>query len=99
MDAQQFAYWLQGFAELNDTPPTKAQWESIREHLALVFEKVTPPIRMAPNQPQRQLTKNDFLPWVQPQSPTDDRFRDHITPTVRCVGGQTIGINPTLTHC
>lgn len=45
MDALQFAYWLQGFAELSgDTPPTEAQWQSIREHLGLVFHKVTPPV-------------------------------------------------------
>lgn len=44
MDAQQFAYWLQGFAELSQTPPTQEQWDSIREHLALVFKKVTPPV-------------------------------------------------------
>lgn len=44
MDANQFAYWLQGFAELHGTPPTKEQWKSIREHLQLVFQKVTPPV-------------------------------------------------------
>lgn len=44
MDAQQFAYWLNGFAELNDAPPTAEQWQSIREHLATVFVKVTPPL-------------------------------------------------------
>ena len=42
MDAQQFTYWLQGFAELNEAPPTPEQWKSIRDHLALVFQKVTP---------------------------------------------------------
>lgn len=43
MDALQFAYWLNGFAELSgDEPPTPAQWRSITEHLALVFTKVTP---------------------------------------------------------
>lgn len=44
MGAQQFAYWLQGFAELNEAPPTPEQWQSIREHLATVFVKVTPPV-------------------------------------------------------
>lgn len=43
MNEQQFAYWLNGFAELNgDVPPTADQWKSIREHLATVFKKVTP---------------------------------------------------------
>jgi hypothetical protein len=44
MTEQQFAYWLQGFAELNPDPPTADQWKSIREHLAMVFKKVTPPV-------------------------------------------------------
>lgn len=47
MTDQQFTYWLQGFAELNgDTPPTAEQWKSIREHLALCFTKVTPPVEI-----------------------------------------------------
>lgn len=43
MDAQQFAYWLQGFAELNGdiSPPNEEQWGIIRCHLAAVFVKVT----------------------------------------------------------
>lgn len=47
MDASQFALWLQGFAELNATPPTAEQWQSIREHLQLVFTKVTPEVKSA----------------------------------------------------
>jgi hypothetical protein len=45
MTEQQFAYWLQGFAELNPQPPTAEQWQSIREHLATVFKKVTPEVQ------------------------------------------------------
>lgn len=45
MTPEQFAYWLQGFAELNGKkPPTEAQWKSINEHLQTVFKKVTPPL-------------------------------------------------------
>ena len=44
MTAEQFAYWLNGFVELNGGMPTEAQWKSIREHLAEVFKKVTPPV-------------------------------------------------------
>lgn len=51
MSPEQFAYWFQGFAELSPTPPTQEQWESIREHLALVFKKVTPPVKLAPTIP------------------------------------------------
>ncbi len=42
MTPEQFAYWMQGFAELNALPPSPEQWQSIREHLALVFDKKTP---------------------------------------------------------
>ena len=42
MTPEQFAYWLQGFAELNPGAPTQEQWQSIRDRLALVFTKVTP---------------------------------------------------------
>lgn len=44
MTEQQFVYWLQGFAELTPNPPTAEQWQSIREHLATVFRKVTPAV-------------------------------------------------------
>jgi|GEM_PF-2091029 hypothetical protein len=44
MDALRFAYWLQGFSELHQEPPTPEQWKSIREHLQLVFKKETPPV-------------------------------------------------------
>ncbi len=44
MTAEQFSYWLQGFVELGGDMPTEAQWKSIREHLATVFQKVTPPV-------------------------------------------------------
>ncbi|WP_198352328.1 hypothetical protein [Sphingomonas sp. MA1305] len=46
MTAEQFAYWMQGFAELTgDEVPTAGQWRSIREHLQTVFVKVTPPLQ------------------------------------------------------
>ena len=52
MTTEQFAYWLQGFAELNGgAPPTAEQWASIQDHLKTVFTKVTPPLRGAPNYP------------------------------------------------
>jgi hypothetical protein len=44
MTPEQFAYWLNGFAELSPMPPSQEQWQSIREHLATVFKKVTPPV-------------------------------------------------------
>lgn len=43
MEQRDFIYWLQGFAELNKQAPTQEQWDSIREHLQLCFNKVTNP--------------------------------------------------------
>jgi hypothetical protein len=43
MTASAYCYWLQGFIELHGELPTATQWASIKEHLALVFTKVTKP--------------------------------------------------------
>lgn len=42
MTSEQFAFWLQGFVELNGSEPTAEQWQSIKDHLKTVFVKVTP---------------------------------------------------------
>lgn len=45
MTPELFTVWLQGFVELNGgAMPSKEQWKSITEHLATVFNKVTPPV-------------------------------------------------------
>lgn len=44
MTPEQFCYWLQSKAELDPNPPTPEQWDSIREHLSLVFTKETKPV-------------------------------------------------------
>lgn len=43
MTPEQFTYWLQGFIEIND-PKTIGEKETqiIKDHLATVFNKVTP---------------------------------------------------------
>lgn len=38
MTSRDFIYWLQGFSELQGTPPTEQQWQTIRNHLNLVFK-------------------------------------------------------------
>lgn len=64
MNAQDFTYWLNGFAELSgDAPPTAEQWKSIKEHLALVFVKVTPAYGLKDIQPLR--TPDDLLRKLQ----------------------------------
>lgn len=42
MTEREFCYWLQGFFELTDTKNiSETQTEVIKEHLSLVFNKVT----------------------------------------------------------
>lgn len=42
MTPENFAYWLQGFIELNpNSIPSLDQWNLIKEHLSLVFNKKT----------------------------------------------------------
>ena len=45
MTPEQFCYWLNGFGELSPDVPTPEQWQSIKEHLATVFNKVTPRVQ------------------------------------------------------
>jgi hypothetical protein len=43
MNSESFTYWLQGFVELSDTDTiSENQWLMIKDHLKLVFDKVTP---------------------------------------------------------
>lgn len=42
MSPEQFVYWLQGFAEVHGSAPTTQEWTVIKDHLATVFNKVTP---------------------------------------------------------
>jgi hypothetical protein len=47
MTPEAFAYWLQGFFELTDSKElSAAQLEVIRNHLKLVFTKVTPDVKL-----------------------------------------------------
>ncbi len=43
MDSEQFVYWLHGFFEISDAKTlTETQVQIIKDHLDLVFNKVTP---------------------------------------------------------
>lgn len=43
MTSNDFTYWLQGYVEItNGAQPDATQWAIIKDHLALVFNKVTP---------------------------------------------------------
>ena len=82
MDALNFAYWLNGFAELNESPPTEAQWQAIKDHLALVFNKVTP-----------LLADTDIMPGY-PRSPSD---ASRPLWQISKVGWPTVATDPTTT--
>lgn len=42
MNQSEFTLWLHGYVEICGTRPDDRQWEIIKDHLALVFTKVTP---------------------------------------------------------
>jgi hypothetical protein len=72
MTADQFAYWLQGFTELHGEPPSPEQWASIKEHLSLVFKKVTAPVQRVdqlPRQPSdaTPMVWGESLKWLESQ--------------------------------
>lgn len=84
MNAQDFTYWLQGFAELNERAPDEAQWKSIKEHLNLVFNKVTPGLEFTPSYPPLPF-KPSPTPWdsfkIEPMAPQcDDAKRQTFKP-------------------
>ena len=43
MSPEAFTYWLQGFVEIANTDTiSEKQWQIIKDHLKLVFDKKTP---------------------------------------------------------
>lgn len=75
MNAESLAYWLQGFAELNpDQVPTEAQWKLIKEHLNLVFVKMTTEIKPVINSDKASLLSIDW-----------EKYKNNIgSPTLIC---------------
>lgn len=76
MTPEQFAYWLQGFVELNPSmeQPTPEQWKAIGEHLQTVFKKVTPSVQVPPGPlvaaPARDWTLQDAIRDLELRRPT-----------------------------
>lgn len=81
MTPEQFCYWMQGFAELHDAPPGREQWTSIREHLATVFHKVTPPAQ--PLDPKAHLDKLHKEAPYNPLNPLDPPLGRWIDPNYK----------------
>lgn len=70
MTPEQFAYWMQGFVELNGgVQPTVAQWASIVSHLKTVFHKVTPQVAAQEKQP------DPLADVIRRQKEAEDRAR------------------------
>jgi hypothetical protein len=69
MNEQQFCYWLKGFVELNPQAMlTLTQWQVVKDHLNLVFNKVTPVRQVLPVQPSFPQPQWPFIP-NQPLNP------------------------------
>lgn len=99
MTAEQFAYWLNGFAELQGTAPTEAQWESIKEHLNLVFNKVTKqvsfPLTTTPWPNDKSPGIMDHRPFINPNQP----MCDLISPGTGIVMQAETKVKPGLIYC
>ena len=58
MDSKDFTYWLQGFFEISDAKKLdEKQVQIIKDHLGLVFNKVTPNRNETPKQDLPQGSK------------------------------------------
>lgn len=73
MTPEQFAYWLQGYVEIRGSAPTSGEWDVIKDHLATVFNKVTPNRSQYPSGPAiaepyrgEPVVPN---PWINPVGP------------------------------
>lgn len=67
MNAQRFCDWLQGYVEIDGNVPTEVQWQIIKDHLDLVYNKVTP-VRTQVGQVTDQLARPE-LPLKAPETP------------------------------
>lgn len=76
MTERDFCLWLNGFVELTDIEqPSVAQWKMIKEHLGLVFNKVTQKLDITVN------PANPDTPIKLPVQPFDfTKVSDHAMP-------------------
>lgn len=71
MTTEQFTYWLQGFFEISeDKKLNERQVQIIRDHLALVFDKVTPD-RSGPTLQDLEVKKNVVPSGLFPKEDTN----------------------------
>lgn len=80
MTTEQFCYWVQGFLEIQDPKNiTEEQVKIIKDHLNLVFTKLTPPYK---------ITKITFPETTPPLEPTT-------TPWIVPYDDKTVPLWPT----
>lgn len=85
MDSTAFTYWLQGFFEISDAKKLdEKQVQIIKDHLNLVFNKVTPN--------RNEATKKE---WSQGSTLEGIDFK---SPNLYCSTSTSSGINPDLTR-
>lgn len=75
MTPENFCYWLQGRVELHPAMITEEEWQCIKEHLSLVFDKQT---KTNPGTPQKPTTFPWHTPvWTGPYyQPDPNKFSD-----------------------
>lgn len=106
MNAEQFVYWLNGFFELSDRNKLDSkQVQIIKDHLKLVFEKVTPEYRLTkeeiesdPSLHHLKLNKNYEEFWKRNPGlilkPTEPICNGFVKPETRW--NLTCSLNPNL---
>lgn len=55
MKPENFCYWLNGYVDLVSDVPSQAQWECIKNHLSLVFDKKVDSVESIPKTRQEDL--------------------------------------------
>lgn len=66
MNESTFVYWLQGFVEIANTDTiSEKQWQIIKDHLKLVFDKKTPDRTQEYNPTYPPMKKLTDIDWGQ----------------------------------
>ena len=70
MTPERFTDWLQGFVEIANTDTiSEKQWQIIKDHLKLVFDKVTPVRTPDRDGWKPELPSSPIIDWSKFQAP------------------------------
>lgn len=106
MDPTSFCYWLKGFFEISDAKElTQKQVQIVRDHLDLVFNKVTPNrntdevieefLKISPQEKQELMFNPKHLINIQPNEP--GKLCSPNTPICQPSGGGVTFEEPVVT--